>query len=78
MLGLPTTPLRFDAFDLVFKELKIIGSLVATVEEARKMMKVVDDFGIRSHLNVISIDRAPELPDLYMDPHLKGRLVVKM
>jgi D-arabinose 1-dehydrogenase-like Zn-dependent alcohol dehydrogenase len=78
MLGLPTTPLRFDAFDLVFKELDIIGSLVATVEQAREMMKVVDDFGIRSHLNVISIDRAPELPALYMDPHLKGRLVVKM
>lgn len=78
MLGLPTTPLRFDAFDLVFKELSIIGSLVATVEEAREMMKVVDEFGVRSHVNVISMDQAPDLPALYMDPHLKGRLVVKM
>lgn len=78
MLGLPTTPLRFDAFDLVFKELSIIGSLVATIEEAREMMKVVADFGIRSHVNVISMDQAPDLPAVYMDPHLKGRLVVKM
>lgn len=78
VLGLPTTPLRFDAFDLVFKELDITGSLVATVEEAREMMKVVEDFGIKSHINVVSLDQAPELPAMYMDPHLKGRLVVKM
>ena len=78
MLGLPTTPLRFDAFDLVFKELDITGSLVATVEEAREMMKVVEDFGIKSHINVVTLDQAPELPAMYMDPHLKGRLVVKM
>lgn len=78
MLGLPTTPLRFDAFDLVFKELEVIGSLVATVEEAREMMKTVADFGIKSHVTVLSIDQAPDLPALYMDPHLKGRLVVKM
>ena len=78
VLGLPTSPLRFDAFDLVFKELNITGSLVATVEEAREMMKVVEEFGIRSHVRVLSIDQAPDLPALYMDPHLKGRLVVKM
>lgn len=64
MLGLSTAPLRFDAFDMVFKELEVVGSLVATVEEARDMMKVVDDFDTRSHLNVISIDQAPELPAL--------------
>ena len=78
VLGLPTSPLQFNAFELVFKELNIIGSLVATVEEARKMMKVVEQFGITSHVKVLSMDRAPDLPALYMDPHLKGRLVVQM
>jgi D-arabinose 1-dehydrogenase-like Zn-dependent alcohol dehydrogenase len=78
VLGLPTKPLQFDAFDLVFKELNITGSLVATVEEARAMMKVVEEFGIESHVNVLTIEQAPDLAALYMDPHLKGRLVVKM
>lgn len=78
VLGLPTDPLRFNAFDLIFKELTIIGSLVATVEETRKMMTVVEEFGIKSHLNVLSMDQAPDLAALYMDPHLKGRLVMKM
>jgi D-arabinose 1-dehydrogenase-like Zn-dependent alcohol dehydrogenase len=78
MLGLPTKPLQFNSFDLIFKELNVTGSLVATVEEARNMMRVVEEFGIRSHVNVLSMDRAPDLAALYMDPHLKGRLVVKM
>jgi D-arabinose 1-dehydrogenase-like Zn-dependent alcohol dehydrogenase len=78
MLGLPTTPLKFDAFELVFKELNIVGSLVATVEETREMMKIVEDFGIGSHVNVLSMDNAPDLAVLYMDSHLKGRLVIKM
>jgi D-arabinose 1-dehydrogenase-like Zn-dependent alcohol dehydrogenase len=70
VLGLPTTPLKFDAFDLVFKELNIVGSLVATVEEAREMMKIVEDFGIKSHVNVLSMDKAPDLAALYIDPLL--------
>jgi D-arabinose 1-dehydrogenase-like Zn-dependent alcohol dehydrogenase len=78
VLGLPTTPLQFDAFELVFKELNIVGSLVATVEEAREMMKIVEDFGVESYVNVLSMDKAPDLAALYMDPHLKGRLVIKM
>jgi hypothetical protein len=41
-------------------------------------MKVVEEFGIRSHVNVLSMDQAPDLAALYMDQHLKGRLVVKI
>ncbi|CAG8363587.1 unnamed protein product [Penicillium salamii] len=78
VLGLPTSPLEFSSFDLVFKELSIVGSLVATREEAEKMMKVVDEFGIKTHVRVLCIDDAPNLHKLYMDEHLKGRLVVKM
>lgn len=76
--GPPTSPLRFENFDQVFKELYITGSLVATIEEAREMMKVVEEFGIESHVNVFSLDQAPELPAMYMNAHLNGRLVVKM
>ena len=65
-------------FDEVFNELYITRSWVATLEEAREAMKVVEDFGIESHVNVFPLDQAPELPAMYMNPHLKGRLVVKM
>lgn len=76
LLGLPTDALEFNAFDLVFKELSIVGSLVATVEEAREMIDVVDQFGILSLVTLLSLGDAPQLPARYMDSNLKGRLVV--
>jgi hypothetical protein len=41
------------------------------------MLKVVKENGVKSHLTVVPFEGAVDLPDLYMDPHLKGRLVLK-
>ncbi|KAF1987249.1 alcohol dehydrogenase GroES-like domain-containing protein [Aulographum hederae CBS 113979] len=77
-LGLPATTIQFEPFDLVFQEKTIKGSLVATITQVEEMMKIVDKFSIRSHVTTVTMDEAPKLPDMYMDPHLKGRLVLKM
>jgi D-arabinose 1-dehydrogenase-like Zn-dependent alcohol dehydrogenase len=78
-IGLPTTPIAFDAFDVVFKEKIVKGSLVANVAQVKDMLKVVDSFGIRSHVTTVNLDDVPKvLPHAYMDPHLKGRLVITM
>ena len=58
LLGLPTDALKFNAFDLVFKELSIVESLVATVEEAREMIYVVDQFGILSLVSLLGLGDA--------------------
>lgn len=76
-LGLPVPNVQFDSFALVFQELTIKGSVVSTKEQAAEMMKVVAKHGIRSHVTTIPLEKVPEaLPQGYMDPHLKGRLVV--
>lgn len=76
-LGLPIPNVQFDSFALVFQELTIVGSVVSTKEQAAEMMKVVVKHGIRSHITTIPLEKVPEmLPGGYMDPHLKGRLVV--
>jgi D-arabinose 1-dehydrogenase-like Zn-dependent alcohol dehydrogenase len=77
-IGLPTKPIQFDAFDVVFQEKTVKGSLVASRSQIEEMLKVVDKFGIRSHITTVSLDQSPGLPDMYMDPHLKGRLVMKL
>jgi D-arabinose 1-dehydrogenase-like Zn-dependent alcohol dehydrogenase len=77
-IGLPTKPIEFDAFDVVFKEKAVKGSLVATKAQIEDMLKVVDKFGIRSLITTVTLDEAPALPDKYMDPHLKGRLVMNL
>ena len=78
IIGLPTEELRFNAFDLVFKELSIVGSLVANRRLVSDMMKVVGEKGVRSHVTTVSLEQAVNLPDMYMQKDLKGRLVVKM
>lgn len=78
IIGLPTEELRFNAFDLVFKELSIVGSLVANRRLVSEMMKVVEEKGVRSHVTTVTLEEAVRLPDLYMQKDLKGRLVVKM
>lgn len=77
-IGLPTKPIGFDSFDVIFQEKTIKGSLVATRSQIEEMMEIVDKHGIRSHLTTVSLDQSPDLPDMYMNPHLKGRLVMKI
>ncbi len=78
-LGLPVPNVQFDSFALVFQELVVKGSVVSTKEQAAAMMKCVAKHGIRSHITTIPLGQVPEvLPGAYMDPHLKGRLVVQI
>jgi D-arabinose 1-dehydrogenase-like Zn-dependent alcohol dehydrogenase len=77
-LGLPTTGFKFDAFTVIFNEIVIKGSLVATRDQAEDMLRVVADHQIESHLTVVPFDDAPKLPDMYMSSNLKGRLVLKV
>lgn len=78
VLGLPTEELRFNAFDLVFKELSVVGSLVANRRLVFEMMKLVGEKKVRSHVTTLTLEEARNLPAWYMDKDLKGRLVVKM
>ncbi|PYI02737.1 GroES-like protein [Aspergillus sclerotiicarbonarius CBS 121057] len=77
-LGLPTEGFKFSAFDIVFKELTIKGGLVANQRLVSDMMKLVADKGVRSHVQTIKLEEGMDLPDRYMNPHLKGRLLVTM
>jgi len=77
-LGLPTEPIGFDSFDVVFQEKTVKGSLVATKSQIEDMLRVIDEHGIRSHLTTVSLEESPELPHMYENPHLKGRLVMKI
>jgi D-arabinose 1-dehydrogenase-like Zn-dependent alcohol dehydrogenase len=77
-IGLPTKPIEFDSFDVVFAEKTIKGSLVASKSQVEDMLKTVDKFGVRSHVTTVTLDQTPDLPAMYMDPHLKGRLVMKI
>ena len=75
-IGLPTESIKFNAFTLIFQELTVKGSVVATRLQVEDMLKVVDKFGIRSHVTTFGIEDAPKVTEWYMAKDLKGRLVL--
>ncbi|PVH93547.1 putative alcohol dehydrogenase [Periconia macrospinosa] len=77
-LGLPPGGLKFDAFDLVFQNLSIIGSLVGTTEGLRKVMETASKFNIHSYVTTYPIEDVVNFPDIYGGGHVKGRLVMKI
>ncbi|CAN9091657.1 unnamed protein product [Alternaria alternata] len=77
-LGLPKDKWQFDSEAMVFHELTIKGSYVASAEEVESMLKVVAKHGISSHLTVLGFSEIPSLVDRYLHASMKGRLVVNI
>ncbi|RAK77242.1 GroES-like protein [Aspergillus fijiensis CBS 313.89] len=75
-LGLPVEGFRISACDMIFKELIVRGSLFANQRLLSDMMNFVAEKGVRSHVQTVKLEEAMDFPDRYMDPYLKGRLVV--
>ncbi|KAG9187416.1 amidase [Alternaria panax] len=77
-LGLPKDKWQFDSEVMVFHELTIKGSYVASAEEVESMLKVVAKHGISSHLTVLGFSEIPSLIGRYLHASMKGRLVINI
>lgn len=77
-LGLPSEKWQFDASLLVFRELTIMGSYVASAESTRRMMKAVERSGIKSRISRVSFEDVPKLTEWYAERKFKGRMVVEI
>lgn len=77
-LGLPADKWQFDSEAMVFRELTIKGSYVASAEEVEEMLRVVAQHEISSHLTVLDFDQIPSLVERYLQTSMKGRLVIKI
>jgi D-arabinose 1-dehydrogenase-like Zn-dependent alcohol dehydrogenase len=77
-LGLHTEGFKFNAFSIIFHEITVVGSVVASQKQIQEMLGFAAEHDVKSWVTELPLDKAGELPELYMDPHLKGRLVVKI
>ncbi|KAK7211620.1 hypothetical protein V2G26_018798 [Clonostachys chloroleuca] len=77
LLGLPPQPWQFDADLIVFKELSIKGSYVASREATERMMKVVESARVTSRLTIIPYQDIPSIIERYEDVSFQGRLIVR-
>ena len=77
-LGLPKDKWQFDSEAMVFRELTIKGSYVASAEEVELMFKVAAENNISSHITLVDFEQIPSLVERYLDKSMKGRLVVRI
>ncbi|CAM1506479.1 Fc.00g061200.m01.CDS01 [Cosmosporella sp. VM-42] len=77
-LGLPPEKWQFDAEVLVFRELVVRGSYVASAESTKRMMEVVENSGIRSRITRLRFEDVPRMAEVYHDKGFSGRLVVQV
>ncbi|KAK5993908.1 Alcohol dehydrogenase [Cladobotryum mycophilum] len=78
VLGLPESGFRFEAFNLVFREIVVKGSLLSSVAEANRMLQVVAEHGVRSHLTMLPLEQGEMIPERAAGHEFAGRLVVTM
>jgi D-arabinose 1-dehydrogenase-like Zn-dependent alcohol dehydrogenase len=78
VLGLPESGFTFDAFNLVFREIVVKGSLHSSVEEMEQMLKVAAEHNIRSEIARVPIEEAEDLPERIAKREIAGRAVVIM
>ncbi|KAI6370606.1 hypothetical protein MCOR25_004150 [Pyricularia grisea] len=78
VLGLPPEDWRFDSSALVFRELTVRGSYVASKASTQRMIDLVESAGMRSHVTAVSFDKIPDIVKMYQTTSMKGRLVVKV
>ena len=77
-LGLPPDGFKCNAFDLVFQNLTVVGSVVGTKAGLEKVLETVAKHNIRSHVTAFPIERVVDFCDLYAEGHVKGRMVMKI
>jgi D-arabinose 1-dehydrogenase-like Zn-dependent alcohol dehydrogenase len=78
LLGLPPDKWRFDSSLIVFRELVLRGSYVASRESTERMMAVVERHNIESFLTVIPFEEVATVTDKYLEKSFRGRLVVQI
>ncbi|KAF2134437.1 alcohol dehydrogenase GroES-like domain-containing protein [Dothidotthia symphoricarpi CBS 119687] len=77
-LGLPKDKWQFDSEAMVFRELTIKGSYVASTKDVESMLQIVAENGISSHVTLLDFDQIPSVVEMYLDKSMRGRLVIRM
>ncbi|KAL5589282.1 hypothetical protein FOVSG1_011149 [Fusarium oxysporum f. sp. vasinfectum] len=78
VLGLPDTGFKFDAFNLVFREIVVKGSLHCSVDDVKDMVDAVAHHGIISHVTIIQMEEGEDIPQRAHNRSFTGRLVVRI
>lgn len=67
---------KFDPMNLIFKEIVVKGTIFCSMDEVRSMMDAVVEHGVLSHLTLIPMEEAEDIPSKVAAHAFTGRPVV--
>jgi D-arabinose 1-dehydrogenase-like Zn-dependent alcohol dehydrogenase len=68
--------IHFNFFDLIFKNLTVVGSLHGNANDLRATIDICAKNDIKSELSTFSIDQSKEMVDSVHDDKKKGKSVL--
>ncbi|CAF3979750.1 unnamed protein product [Rotaria sp. Silwood1] len=79
VVGAPREPIPIEFSDLIFRDITVKGSLLASIESARRMVKFAAQHGIKSEIKTYSLEEVPnKMLEDFHSPNMKGKLVVNI
>ncbi|CAF1456882.1 unnamed protein product [Rotaria sordida] len=79
VVGASREPIPIEFSDLIFRDITVKGSLLASIESARRMVKFVVQYGIKSEIKTYSLEEVPnKMWEDFHSPNMKGKLVVNV
>ncbi|KAK5655099.1 hypothetical protein OQA88_5998 [Cercophora sp. LCS_1] len=77
VVSFPEEGFKFQARDVVFRDIKIVGSLVGSNKVLREMLELAAEKGVKPRIKAFALERLNELVDEYHKME-GGKLVVDM
>ena len=78
VVGQPSDPVPVTFHQLIFRDIKVIGSLLSDAKEAQEMVDIIADKKIEITVREYKLDDVNQMVDDQHKPEMKGRSVVVM
>ncbi|CAF3658724.1 unnamed protein product [Rotaria socialis] len=79
VVGQPREPIQIEFRDLIFRDITVKGSLLSSIESARRMVKFVAKHGIQTEIKTYSLEEVPnKMMEDFHSANMKGKLVVNV
>lgn len=76
LVGLPADGITLPFYDLVFRDLTLVGSLVADTDKGTDLMELVEKEDIKVHVTTWKPEQAEEMRQKYLRGESEGKNVV--
>jgi len=76
LLGQPAEGVTFQYFDLIFRDIKVKGSLLGDQACLQELMDLVAEKGIKIETQSFKLDQVNEVTELVHKPEHKGKMVI--